>query len=209
MTWQKIYVSISTATLCYYSELPVEIGDKVVVETRYGPVIGEVTTVIETIHENPFNKSSKYSAKKHVLENATKKVYKEEPIMFGCKTVEVKHISSNRKNVFYTDLNLKVGDHVVYESDHENGKSMHVGIVTDVDPDVVTAKNFIVDAIDLTAYNDRMERMKKASKIRLQLEAKKKQYEDMEILRLIAQHDEDAKQMLAEYSALMGVKQEV
>lgn len=206
MTWQKIRVHVPNCCLSYFSELPVSEGDKVVVETKYGLLIGTVTEVLETIHENPFSKSSKYSAKKHVLENATKKIYREEPIMFGCKTVEVKHISSNRKGVFYTDLDLKVGDHVVYESDSENGKSMHVGTVINIDPDVLTAKNFIVDAIDLTAYNDRMERMKRASKLRLQLDAKKKQYEDMEILRLIANHDEEAAKMLEEYSKLMGTK---
>lgn len=204
-SWQKIRVNVLTATLNYYSGLQVEVGDSVVVETRYGLMLGKVTEVEDTIHTNPFTKNDEgYRAKKHVLENTTKKTYKEEPIMFGCKTVEVKHVSSNRRGVYYTDLNLSVGDLVVYETSNDGIKSMHVGTVVNADPDALTAKDFVVCAVDLTAHTERVARMKEAEKLRLKLDAKKKQFQDIELLRLIAASDPETKEMLDKYTSLVG-----
>ena len=214
MTWQKVCVdvgigyTVGSVALTYYSELLVEVNDIVVVETRNGPVRGRVIAIIDTVHVDPFDKDNGYHAKKHVLENATKKIYKETMIMLGSKTVEVRHIGSNRTGVFYTDIDLKEGDTVVYESDNSNasGTSLHVGIVTNADPDVMTAKYHIVDVVDMSAHKARKERIKKASKIRAQLDAKRKQYQDLELLKLIAASDPETKTLLDEYTSLVSNK---
>ena len=120
--------------------------------------------------------------------------------MFGAKTVEVKHVSSGRSGIFYTDLDLQVGQTVVYES--ENG--MHVGVVTNADPDAVSAQTWIVDIVDMTAHEQRIERTKQAKKLKAKLDAKRKQFQDIELLRLIAANDPETAAMLSEYTKLIG-----
>ena len=137
-----------------------------------------------------------------ILEVKQHKILKEEDIMFGAKTVEVKHVSSARIGTYFTDLDLQVGQTVVYESD--NG--MHVGVVTNTDPDAVSAQTWIVDTVDLTEHEARIERVKQAKKLKAKLDAKRKQFQDIELLRLIAASDPETADMLAEYTKLVGGK---
>jgi len=139
-----------------------------------------------------------------ILEVKQHKILKEEDIMFGAKTVEVKHVSSARSGIFYTDLDLQVGQTVVYES--ENG--MHVGVVTNADPDAVSAQTWIVDIVDMTAHEQRIERTKQAKKLKAKLDAKRKQFQDIELLRLIAANDPETAALLSEYTKLIGGKAE-
>lgn len=212
MSWHRVIICMGSSNLTYYSDMPLEPGDKVVAETKYGTVLGRVVSIEEEVFCNPFEPNDEgYNAKKHILENATKKIYeKETVIMFGCKTVEVKHISSNRKGIFYTDMDLNNGDIVVYESEYDNGQlAMHVGVVTNNDPDVLTAKNYIVDIVHTDMHEARKKRIKEAAKLRMKLEAKKKQLQDMELLRLIAANDPETKALLDEYTSLIGLPTEV
>ena len=131
------------------------------------------------------------------------------------KTVEVKHISSGRVGVFYTDMNLQVGDVVVYErtqidkgvAKEISGKDMDnqwsVGIVTNADPDCVTAQTWVVDMVDTTAHERRKEMAKELKKIKAKLDQKKKQFQDMELLRLIAQNDPETQSLLDSYNNVM------
>lgn len=135
-----------------------------------------------------------------VLDVKQRKILKEEDIMFGAKTVEVKHVSSARTGIYYTDLDLKVGQTVVYESD--NG--MHVGVVTDTDPDNITAQTWIVDVVDLTEHEARIARVKEAKKLKQKLDAKRKQFQDIELLRLIAASDPETAEILEQYTKLVG-----
>lgn len=198
----------SGVVLGYYTDIPVEVDDKVVIETKYGLVYGRVASIAGTIDEDPFN-SPNYKAKCHVLENVTKKIFdKETIIMAGTKTVEVKHISSNRKNILYTDLGLQVGTVVVYErrggtENNQQADTMSVGIVTNVDPDAVTATHWVVDIIDMTNHEERKERLRRAAKVKAKLDAKKKQFQDIELLRLIAQSDPETAGLLEEYNQLL------
>lgn len=200
MVWYKVTIFACNTPLNYYSELPVAVNDRVIVETRHGPMEGRVLEVTGTIDFDPF-KPNKCGCKatKHVLENITKKIYKEELNMFGCKTVKVKHTASEKVGVFYTDLELKNGDKVVYES---TDGSMHVGTVIDNDPDIMTAKNYIVDVVETTAYTARLNAIKEAEKIRAKLELKKKQFQDMELLRLIAANDAETAELLKQYTKI-------
>jgi len=216
--FRKVCIVLDGSCPCtYYSAINVSPGDKVTVSTRFGITTGVVSSIIEEVDRDPFKEGH---AKQRVLENATQKLFdKENVIMFGAKTVEVKHISSNRKGIFYTDLDLHVGQTVVYDGNMPGGKmyensleqaedneitSFHVGVVTNVDPDTVTAKRWIVDTVDLAAHKERIQRAKKATKLRAKLEAKRKQFQDIELLRLIAASDPDTKAMLDEYTTLIG-----
>lgn len=203
MVWYRIRVKLGTSILMYYSELPVEVDDIIAVETRNGIAKGYVVEV-DPISVNPFEPNSQgYKARRHVVENVTKNIRKEELIMFGCKTVEVKHVASGKTNIYYTDLTLAVNDTVVYE---DESSMLHVGVVTDINPMVVTAKNFVVDKVDMDAHNKRTERIKEANKLKAQLDLKKKQFQDIELLRLIATSDPETKEMLDRYTKLIGGK---
>lgn len=223
MSWHRAIICTGSCNLTYCSDMPLEPGDKVAAETKYGPVLGRVVSIEEEVFCNPFEPNDEgYNAKKRILENATKKIYeKKAVVMFGCKTVEVKHISSNRRGIFYTDMALNNGDIVVYESEYDNGivayepeyyngqLAMHVGVVVDNGPDVLTAKNYIVDIVHTDMHEERKKRTKEAAKLRMKLEAKKKQLQDMELLRLIAANDPDTKALLDEYTKLIGLPTEV
>lgn len=124
--------------------------------------------------------------------------------MFGAKTVEVKHVSSARIGVYYTDLDLQVGQTVVYETD--NG--MHVGVVTNADPDDTSAQYWVVDIVDMTEHEARIERTKQAKKLKAKLDAKRRQFQDIEVLRLIAANDPETAKMLDEYTKLISGKAE-
>lgn len=207
----KILVSLPGGGTCnYYSELPVDTGDSIVATTKYGIITGTVLSASPVSDKNydPFKDGR---AKQHVLENTTKKLYnKENVIMFGSKTVEVQHLNSNRKNIFYTDLDLAIGQIVVYDANPPMDKegtvadlqSLHVGVVTNNDPDCVTANAWIVDVVQLGAYSDRIQRVKEANKLRQKLNAKRKQYQEFELLKLIAQNDPETAAMLEAYQKL-------
>jgi hypothetical protein len=218
--FKDIYTNIG---LHYYTDLPVEPGDTIVVETKNGYLKCAVGTIIRTLDFDPFKENEAgVHAKCHVLENSTKKLYyKESIVMFGSKVVEVKHIGSNRTGLFYTDLELSKGDLVVYEAasnymadkdamspskyrDSNSFVYMHVGEVIDTEPNAATAKFYIVDKIDMQEYAARKVRIAKAQKIHLQLEAKKKQFQDIQLLELIAASDPETKTMLDEYKILIS-----
>jgi len=185
----KISVRLDEACNCtYYSRVPVEVGNRVVVTTRFGTTAGTVSWVDDDYRDYPS------TAKCHVLENASKKLYdKGIQIMYGTKTVEVRHIGSNRKGIFYTDLDLHNGQTVVYE----DTASMNRG-----DPDCITAQNWIVSVVDTTEHEHRLVRARQAAKLMAKLEQKKTQFQDIELLRLIAASDPETKKMLDEYTVL-------
>lgn len=214
--FKRVKVCLAGQFSCvYYTDMTVAIGDKVVVTTKFGVTTATVTDIDDCIFEDPFKEGH---ASQRIIENSTQKIYnKEYVIMPGTKIVEVKHSCSNSRGIFFTDLDLKVGDTVVYdgyamfcrETDQRNtgapqAGGMHVGVVTDTDPDVITAQSWIVDIVDLKAYNDRIERAKTAAKLKQKLDAKRKQFQDLELLKLIAQSDPETKAILDEYISLIS-----
>lgn len=115
--FRKLAVQITERSVVnVYTDITCSIDDRLVIETKGGLVMAQVVNISEPIDYNPFERGN---AKCHVVENSTRKIYqtnKEDLIMFANqKTVEVKHISSGRVGIFYTDMNLQVGDIVVYE----------------------------------------------------------------------------------------------
>ena len=132
------------------------------------------------------------------------------------KTVEVKHISSGRVGIFYTDMNLQVGDVVVYErtqidkntareiSDKDMDNQWSVGVITNADPDCVTAQTWVIDVVDTSRHEQRKAAAKELKKIKAKLDQKKKQFQDMELLRLIAQSDPETAQLLETYNNVLN-----
>lgn len=218
MKWYKVQICARRSVLHYYTELQVEPGDTLIVETKGGTTLtGTVNKIISDTDQDPFKPNSNgYRATCHVLENVTKKQIsnvEENKIMMmiGNKTVEVKHCASSRRGIFYTDLDLKEGELVVYErvDDHDR-LTMHVGVVTNADPDAVCASSFVVSKLDTTAYEERKRRAQEAEKLHAKLEAKKKQFQDVELLRLIAASDPETKDLLDKYMSLINpVQREV
>lgn len=86
------------------------------------------------------------------------------------KLVEVTHISSSRKNVLCTSIDVRIGDVVVYEKESHTIRNlkhkgfdtipMHVGIVTEVnlepDPSVT---NWVVSVVDTRELLERRKSM--------------------------------------------------
>lgn len=215
--FRKIVVQITENSIVHvYTDITCAVGDRVVIETKGGLVRAQIVDIDEPIDYDLFERGN---AKCRVLENSTRKIYqtnKEDMIMFANqKTVEVKHISSGRVGVFYTDMNLQVGDVVVYErtqidksvAKEISGKDMDnqwsVGVVTNADPDCVTAQTWVVDMVDTTAHERRKEMAKELKKIKAKLDQKKKQFQDMELLRLIAQNDPETQFLLDSYTNIM------
>lgn len=186
----------------YYTALSVSKGDKLVVATKLGAAIATARDIGLELDFNPFAIGV---AHKHILENITKHIINTEvATMSLAKIVEVKHVGSNRRGVFYTDIPLSVGEKVVYESADEqnNGTGLHVGEVVNTEPRATIASSWIVDVVDMGDYIARMEKQKEIARLRKQLDAKTKQFKDMELLRLIAERDPETKKLLDDYIEL-------
>ena len=210
--YRKIQVAIDHGGVCnYYSNLPVRIGDKVCVESVNGILVGHVTDYDPEIDYDPF-KTGK--AHKRVLRIMNEKE-EETTAMLGFKTVSVKHINSDRKGIFYTHLDLRVGQTVVYDGNiptatnsdkiarKTDESAFHVGIVVDINPAATYAECWVVDVVDTAAYNYQLGKAMAATKLFNKLNAKVKQFKDLDLLRYIAERDPDTKAMLDEYLDLV------
>jgi len=215
MNWYKIRVALKGVggSWQFYSELAVEKGDKVRVETAKGITEGTVSKVEGTINTDPFDSANRhYSAHRHVLENVTKNSVneKEQIVMFGTKVVEVKRSNSNSKSFFYTDMDLVVGQTVVYEAPYddlrkEQGKTgLHVGTITEIDVLASAAIGWIVDVVDTKNHAERKRRVKEAEILRKQLEQAKSQFQDIQILELIASSNPQVRDTLNKYKMLVS-----
>ena len=194
---KNVYITV-------YTDMDCTEKDKVVVETKKGLVKAKVVSLDEPIDYDPFESGR---AKCHIVENISKKITKENIIMFANqKTVEVQHVSSNRVGVFYTDLNLKVGDIVVYE--RGAGQQWSVGKVVNIDPDCLTADRWVIDLVDTAQAELRKATEKELKKLKAKLEYKKSQFQDIELLRLIASNDPETAELLEQYSRIAGAVQQ-
>lgn len=201
MTLRVVHNPKSTFRL--YTDLECEVGDLVVAETRHGLVKAKICEIDGPINYNPFKRGN---AVCRIIENSTKQTYLEEGIEMNQNVVEVRHISSNRVGIYYTDLALEKGDLVVYDrTGMEQGakRAWSVGEVIDVDPDCRAAANWIIDKVDTASHEARLARIRELASIRAQLDKKKRQFEDLELLQLIAKSDQETAELLERYSALM------
>ena len=209
--YRQVYIVVGHTTLLYYSDAELTKNDRVILETRSGTVVGRVSSFGQTIRGNPFDGSTRYQAKKHILENITQqKVYEGEYIqMAGTKMIEVSHLNSNRKYTLRTDLDVSLGDLVVFEcgmnpgGNQEHGM-MSVGVVSNAEIIGQSATMWVVDIVDLKEHYVRKENTKKAEALKARLNEKKKQFQDIELLNLIASRDPETKELLDQYLELIG-----
>ena len=201
--FRKVTLQLPTNVhITVYTDMDCTEKDKVVVETKKGLVKAKVVSLDEPIDYDPFESGQ---AKCHIVENISKKITKENIIMFANqKTVEVQHVSSDRVGVFYTDLNLKVGDIVVYE--RGAGQQWSVGKVVNIDPDCLTADRWVIDLVDTAQAELRKATEKELKKLKAKLEYKKSQFQDIELLRLIANNDPETAELLEQYNNLLSGK---
>lgn len=129
------------------------------------------------------------------------------------KLVEVTHISSSRKNVLCTSIDVRIGDVVVYEKESHTISNlkrkgfgtipMHVGIVTEVnlepDPSVT---NWVVSVVDT---RELLRSMLELHNVKKQLDIKKQQFQELEMLRLMAEHDAETAELLERYNRLSAM----
>lgn len=204
MGWNKVMAKINYKSGVFpaqaYADDSVCVGDKARIYVLSGYETDCV--IVDIIKRNVTfdHKCARVLDKVDKPNNNT--ILKEEMIMFGAKTVEVKHVGSARTMVLATELELEVGQMVVYESD--NG--MHVGVVINTEPDTITASYWVIDIVDMTAHEARKAKAKQAAILKKKLDAKKKQFQDFELLRLIAASDPETATMLEEYTNLIGGK---
>ena len=129
-------------------------------------------------------------------------------IMPGTHVVMIKNHCSERASYCFTEINFalitKEEMTVVYESD--NG--WHVGTVEQYFddpndcPSVNSVKYWVVNGVFTQPYRDRLSREKEVQKLQAKLQAKKKQYQDFELLRLIAANDPETAELLQQYAML-------
>lgn len=212
MKWVKINVHLGRGNFYFYSAIPVEVGDQISVETKNGVSLGHVNSIMETVTKNPFKVNG---AKCHVLENITKRIFKEEFKMATVKVVEVKHISSKRTQLCYAPKGALYGDIVVYEAPGfkdiedqvqprfaQRPDNLHVGTIINDDIAATVATGWVVDKVDFTNYYDTKNAVEALAKLRIKLDEKKKQFQDLELLRLIAASDPETKALLDQFVAL-------
>lgn len=184
-----------------------EVKDCVVVRVPSGY---ETTAIITDVLNRSVN-----SAKLHrcfVISKKDEEVKHMEQIVKGKIIVKIKHDCSNRTVYCYTDIPYPMCETVVYESD--NG--LHVGEITDgcsVD-NIAEWDNFslkagcvqywVVDRVDMSGYNNRAQMVKDLTRVRNQLEVKRQQYQELELLNLIAKNDPETAALLDTYKSLLN-----
>lgn len=211
------WIRIKIGCWQFFSGLPVDLHDEIVVETYRGLMKGKVSEILDTVYDDPFNPDNHdHNATCHVVQNITKniKIEREPVIMYGTKIIEVRHRASNRTNFIYTDTDLPVGTTVVYESPYASrndsqpvpdGKlDMHVGVVVDNATSVAEAVGWVVQVVNLSQHEERKKRIKAAAALRKQLDKAKNDYQDMQILELIAGNNPQIRKMLNQYKELLG-----
>lgn len=104
----------------------------------------------------------------------------------------------------YDKDDLKVGDTVVVDTQH----GLQLAKVTTVIKLAVgerydKATKWVVQKVDLTEHEARLEREKKAKEIKKQLEARRKKLEEIAVYQLLAEKDPEMAKLLEEYKAVM------
>lgn len=116
------------------------------------------------------------------------------------KTATVKYKTSYQEYDFITDLKLKQGDYVV--TDSANG--YNVAEVIEIKELTNKSKRWIVCKIDVTAHKEKMKKEQEIKKVRDKLEKRRKQVEETEIYKMLAQKDVEMAKLLEEYDSIIN-----
>lgn len=185
----SVLIECDDCEAVYYTYMDVKAGNLVAIQD------GLVGTVIETqdLVYDPIALGHSDRIITEIISN------KEDKIMTGSKILEVRQHRHTSTVCVYTDVEVEVGTVIAFGTDTD----MLVGVVTGLDPDVTAALAWMIDTIDTSKYVARKDREKKAAKLRAKLDIKRKQFQDLEILKLIAKDDPDTAKMLEEYMGLL------
>lgn len=105
----------------------------------------------------------------------------------------------------YDKDDLKVGDVVVVDT----SRGLQVAKVTTITKLAAgetysKATKWVIQKIDLTEHNARLERERKAAELKKQLEARRKQLEDIAIYEVLAKEDPKMAELLEQYKEVMN-----
>jgi dolichyl-phosphate-mannose--protein O-mannosyl transferase len=119
-----------------------------------------------------------------------------------CKKVGVQFKGSSTEYTFFTDLeDLKVDDYVV--CDTRIGVSLgQVANLYVSEEQASKANKWIIQKVDMTAHEARMEKMKKAESIKRKMMNRKKKLEEEAIYQMMAKEDTEMAALLKEYKEL-------
>lgn len=113
-----------------------------------------------------------------------------------------------KKYNFLTDIQgLKVGDKLVVDT--QNGVTIAEFVAYDAlgfgETGVKTPTKWIIQKIDMEAHEVRIKAAKDLEKLKVQMEARRKQAEEISIYRILAKEDPEMAKLLTEYEKAQEV----
>ena len=224
--WNRVIISCSkdngrTINLHYIVQADLIVGDRVICESVKGPLQGKIVSIEKrnVKHSDTHKKVKKVDPKE--IEQGEEENNMLQSIF---KVVKVQHNSCSRENYVYTSLNVVPGDIVVYQANQERSfnpniedphvkesfslsVNWHVGIVKEVySPNSckkqVKPDAFIVQKINTEQYFSDLATKDRAISIKNKLDAKRKEFEQMQIYEMLAAADPSAKALLDEFKQL-------
>lgn len=124
-------------------------------------------------------------------------------IMSINKSIAVVQFPSGYKDYHFINPfgdELQKGDQVVCDT----VRGLSVGEVTGFNRSSAQATKHIVQVIDLSAHNERVERKKKLDELHKKMEKRRKEIQDVQVYHLLAQADPEMAEMLSQLYALEG-----
>ena len=224
--WNRVLIACSTNSgrtidLHYIVQADLIVGDLVLCESIKGPLQGKIISV-EKCNVKHSDKHKK--VKKLDPEEVEQGEEENNMLQSIFKVVKVQHNSSSRENYVYTSLDVVPGDIVVYQANQERSfnpniedpniegsfrlsVNWHVGIVKEIySPNSckkpVNHDAFIVQKINTEQYFRDLATKERAISIKNKLDAKRKEFEQMQIYEMLAAADPSAKALLDEFKQL-------
>jgi len=121
------------------------------------------------------------------------------------KIVGVRHLEGydvNKIYYFKTDIeDLNEGDIVVIDSNNK----LKLAEVVEADPKLnenFVVKKWVVDKVDTTKYNERIQKEKRLKELKNKIDKRRKELEEIQILEMLAEKDDEMRQMLNEFKEL-------
>lgn len=205
--------------LHYIAPTHLKVGDMVECETRKGPIFGEIK---EILAEDAY----------HTKENkAIKLVNKEEMSMYNnmFHTVKILRRDNGKGMLIHTSEQFLVGDLVVYQTDKANEEvekyttkfeqvlceqslrvcqNWHVGVVAEFYPAGTQVQGnvakyaFVVSKLSTDLVFKDMSTADRAAELKMQLDARRKTFEQEQIYEMLAQSDPAAKVLWEQFKSL-------
>lgn len=147
-----------------------------------------------------------------VCENAELKKHLEEKTMQNNVTnylniAKIKFLNNSIGTTTYEyanfDPELKVGDICVVKSAHHGFGIAKVEEIVE-QTDIITQRE-IVAKVNMDAYNERLDNRAKAAELKVKMQERVKQLQDIALYKMMAESDSTMSEMLKEYQSIMGM----